>query len=125
MGSRMASLRLGLPYRHGCRDWRVDCDGDLSFGSRFVWSRSYGDFSGLPFCRKRIFILAGSTPGCFFGSVFEAHQKSEMTTMTPNKSTEPTAVGACRSAVAVHVVSSAVAQLSTLGTGGLTPRWDR
>ena len=36
---------------------------------------------------------------------------------SPNKSPEPTAVGACRSAVAVHGYRSAVAQLHTFGCG--------
>ena len=35
--------------------------------------------------------------------------------MMPNKSPEPTAVGACSSAIAVHSRESAVAQLFSLG----------
>ena len=38
-----------------------------------------------------------------------------MTTLLPNKSPEPTAVGACRSAIAVHVAGRQVAQLFSLG----------
>ena len=36
-------------------------------------------------------------------------------TTWPNKSPEPTAVGACRSAIAVHVGELAVAKLFSLG----------
>ena len=38
-----------------------------------------------------------------------------MTTLWPNKSPEPTAVGAVSSAIAVHGLSSRVAELFTLG----------
>jgi hypothetical protein len=52
-----------------------------------------------------VFWFGGSACIDRFGIYLRGITDFEDTTLMPNKSPEPTAVGACRSAVAVHVAS--------------------